>query len=65
MPNSKRNRESEKGNEKENRRGAETPVQGKRTDNPRNLENVSTAGNEVNPKYSKTDVRKEEREVDS
>jgi len=63
MPDKHRNRKSIKGNQEEDRRGTTGKEDQKVTENPRNLtENVSTAGNEANPKYSRTDIRKEEKE---
>ena len=60
MPNKKRNRDSIK-EDNDVRRGTPATETEKKVHNPRNLENVSTAGDESNPKYSKTGTRKDEK----
>ena len=65
MPNSNRNRNSQKGNEEEDRTGTkkETGYR-KLPDDPGNPpdESISTAGNTANAKYSRVNIRKEEKE---
>jgi hypothetical protein len=65
MPSSNQNRNSIKGSEDEDRTGAkkETGYR-KLPDNPDNPqdESISTADNTANGKYSKVDIRKEEKE---
>jgi len=62
MPNANRNRSSSKGNEKENRTGKKGAGYIKLKNNPRNVtDNASTRGDEANPKYSRTNVRKDEK----
>jgi len=67
MPNRKRNRNSEKNTDKENRTGQQQPGYQKLSDNPSNNpeESVSTRDNTANPKYSRTSVRDDEKDNSS
>jgi hypothetical protein len=64
MKRKKRNRHGLKGMENENRTGAPETGYTKLDENPRNLptENASTAGNTANSKWSRTGMRKDEKE---
>ena len=65
MANSNRNRNSQKGQEKVSRTGSQSENRGngKLPDNRGNKdERLSTSGDTSNPKYSKTSVRKEDKE---
>jgi hypothetical protein len=65
MANSNRNRNSEKTNANESRTGTQPENRGNRKlrDNASgNDESISTRGDSSNPKYSKTNVRKEDKE---
>jgi hypothetical protein len=62
MPGNKRNRQGEKGNDKENRTGSEKSQYKKLPDNPRNApdESISTRDNTANGKYSRAGKRDDE-----
>jgi hypothetical protein len=62
MPDNKRNRNSQKGSEKENRTGSKGQQYQKLPDNPENDpdESISTADNTANGKYSRTGKRDDE-----
>jgi hypothetical protein len=63
MAGKKRNRNSEKGSENENRTGAPEPGYKKLKDNPnQSTDDVSTQGDTSDPKYSRTGLRKDEKE---
>lgn len=70
MANSNRNRNGQKGNDKENRVGGnrdENRGNRKLPDNPNNSaddESISTAGDTSNGKYSRTNVRDEDIDND-
>jgi hypothetical protein len=68
MTDNNRNRNSQKGNENENRTGNENKQPGYRKlpDDPNNSpdESISTRENTANGKYSKTNVRDEEIDND-
>jgi hypothetical protein len=63
MPNSRKNRNGIKGRQEEDRRGNSEPGYEKLPDNPDNPadENISTADDVSNPKFSRTSVRKEDK----
>lgn len=65
MPNSNKNRNSIKGSEDEDRTGAKKETGYRKLpddpDNPQD-ESISTADNTANGKYSRVDIRKEEKE---
>jgi hypothetical protein len=69
MPDSKRNRKGEKGNDAENRMGNETAINSgykKLPDNEHPAdESISTKGDTANPKYSRTTKRKEDIEKET
>jgi hypothetical protein len=66
MPGNKRNRQGEKGNDKENRTGAEKSRYKKLPDNPSNPpdESISTRDNTADGKYSRTGKRDDEIDND-